>query len=153
MVCWFICYCLSDVTYYKTVHACVCVFVCVLLCTYTVFRSVCVGLCIKMCTFVCSQMCVWCMCLCMQACVHAYVFGFSGVCFVCVSVTDIIWCRLVGVLRLQSVSQRLIDKWIWFANVIKLIRKTAMGCWAQISQLQYLCFFLSLLLLLKSSTE
>lgn len=73
-------------------------------------------------------------CLCMRL--------LSGVCFVCVCVTDVIWCRLVSVLRLQAVSQRLIDKWIWFANVIKLIRKTAMGCWAQISRLQYLCFFL-----------
>lgn len=55
-----------------------------------------------------------------------WVYGvFSFVCG-----TDIIWCRLVIVLRLQS--QRLIDKWIWFANVIKLIGNTAMGCWEQI---------------------
>lgn len=74
-------------------------------------------------------------------CVHAYLCSFFLVC--CVYVTDIIWCRLVGVLRLQAVSQRLIDKWIRFANVITLIRKTAVGCWEQISWLQYLCFSLT----------
>ena len=127
MVCWFICYCLSDVTYYKTVHVCVCEHPC----TFTVYgcysRNVPVFMGVFM-MFVFA-------CLCAGVCMRL----LPGVCFVCV--TDIIWCRLVSVLRLQAVSQRRIDKWIWFANVIKLIRKTAMGCWAQISWLQYLCFF------------
>lgn len=58
-------------------------------------------------------------CVCRLVC--ANVCSLFLVCVLCV--TDIIWCRLVSVLRLQAVSQRLIDKWIWFANVIKLIRK------------------------------
>lgn len=79
-----------------------------------------------------------CACAFMYCAVTVYWCYFKSVCvcgwvyevfsFVCG--TDIAWCRLVSVPRLQS--QRLIDKWIWFANVIKLIGNTAMGCWEQI---------------------
>lgn len=123
MVCWFICHCLSDVTY-KIVHVTVCVHL------YTLDALLVLG-----CMFLCSWVCLWCICS----------DAFSVRCVLCVCVhvlvTDIIWCRLVSVLRLQALSPRLIDKWIWFANVIKLIWKTAMGCWSQISRLQY--FFVS----------
>lgn len=122
MVCWFICYCSSDVTYYKTKHVTVCVHFCTLTVYWCYIRRGCVLVCL---------------------CISAYVCCSSVVCIVSVCVTDIIWCRLVSVLRLQAVSQRLIDKWIWFANVIKLIRKTAMGCWAAHLTTSIFLFFLS----------
>lgn len=125
MVCWFICYCSSDVTYYKTKHVTVCVHFCTLTVYWCYIRRGCVLVCL---------------------CLSAYVCCSSVVCIVSVCVTDIIRCRLVSVLRLQAVSQRLIHKWIWFANVIKLIRKTAMGCWAAHLTTSIFLFFSVILL-------